>query len=818
MTNSLSESEQPQIIERTPAGVRSRSDLWKLSFLIAFSSLLVSIYSLVLSDRLTPAATQADIDQAARSVATELGKIYLTHRRFGRVGLLDVTQGDESQIGLNTLQATLKLDGLIASTIGLDYIQKLVSTDAKDAVWLSRELASIEREQSSPGVGQEEGGRLYELAKKMLARNWRAGELVKVKITLGRLKQRADSKNYLGSRMPLPDMESERQADYAQRNFYKPHVPVTIFGNNKYEFMELGEKLQFFSPAEFEALPDNSPASVLLLTAEFNSSERNSKTKKNVMNSCIALGAPLPKPSSSVFMLSFPHGFFSNFASFEELLREDSWLSRGDSYEAFAGPVPGDGRLVMTTIANAQLTPAQASMLAFYHYLFSLGPDVKPYKVKEMLRQPFSATTLVDNFELKEGEPFFNSALIKDTGAAKFALIKQSSEGGSGQKALLGGFSAKSFSRQAPSSSFPLAVSENGFVSLPSGASYDEDLIRSFFEDLYQTNISAIETMNVAETVFDRTQSAIKKCTNEIENFVEEKRSLEKSIVSVEAQNAENVEETLPQIKDRLIILDSEIEEQKERKRRLELLLANAKKVASNGRSAARGTYEIASHMGSFVSKGIQKISEGFLLNDAIVFRPLDKPVQEEEIYEMTERPDDKSQRSLWTGDSIKITDSATDTLEVNGQSLSEYVKSKPAPELNKPLFILLPSRYLTTSDSSKLVRVRQSPFGGTGLKQSQYCYFAPGCLQSQISPGVKMSVLIRDLQSVNKGPLQNIESLTPRWCLDLGLDYEQCPELAGEIQVRTPIPAAIDLPSRYLRDPSGEEVPLIPPLPAEML
>lgn len=822
MTNSLSESNQALSIERTPAGVRSRSDLWKLSFLITLSSLLVSIYSLVLSERLTPAATQADIDQAALAIARELSGTYLSNRRFGRVGLIDISQADESQIGLNTLYGTLRLDSLIASQLGLEYIEKLVETDARDAVWLTRELASIERELASPPAPrEEEGGRLYELARKMLARNWRAGQLVQVRITFGRLKapKLASDSKQLTTKTPLPDLVSEKDSYYAHRNFYKAHVAVPIVGNSKYEFMEIADKLQFFPVSEFEALPDNVPASVLLLTAEFNSTERNTESKRRVMSSCVALGSAVPRQRPSVFMISYPHGYFSNFQNLDKLLREESWLSRGDSYEAFGGPVPGTGRMAPTTIANAHLTPAQAAMTSFYHFLFSLGPELKPYRVKELMRQPIDGETQ-DAFEIKETEPFFNSALIKDTGAGKFSLEKQSSDGGLGQKAIYEAFSAKPFSKQAPPC-FPLSVSENGFVSLSNGASYDESLIRSFFDDLYQTNISAIETMDVAETVFQQTHSAILQCTSEIENFVEEKKSLEKSIVNVEAQNPENVEETLPQMKDRLIILDTEIEKQRERKKRLQALLTNAKLVSTNGKQVAKSTYEIASHLGSFVNKGIQKVTapaNEYLLNDSILFHPFTKPVKEEEIYEMTERPEDSSERSRWTAEKLKVTDIAPSDLEVNGQRLEDYIKSKPAPEYNRPFFVLIPSRQLTTSDDFRLVRLRHSPFAGTGVKQSQFCYFAPGCLQSQILPGVRMSMLIRDLQSIRKGSAQNIESLTPRWCLDLGLETDTCPDLAGEIQIRTPLPASIELPSRYLRDPAGDEVPLIPPLPAEML
>ena len=54
---------------------------------------------------------------------------------------------------------------------------------------------------------------------------------------------------------------------------------------------------------------------------------------------------------------------------------------------------------------------------------------------------------------------------------------------------------------------------------------------------------------------------------------------------------------------------------------------------------------------------------------------------------------------------------------------------------------------------------------------------------------------------------------------MDLGLEGEKCPGLAGEIQVRTPIPNLKQLPNRYLKNPNDDEqAPLIPALPAEML
>ena len=910
MTSSLSETaEEPtneparEEFKGTPAGVRSRADFWKMSGLICLSSLLVSVYAMFLSDRLAPAATQSDVDQTALVLGRELSEIYLSHRRFGRVGLIDISSERAQQIGLNTLQATLRLDQLIFSRLHLDYVCKLIENDARDAAWLTRELASIEHEQVSASGNGADGGRIFELARKMLARNWRAGELVNLKISLGRLKPGLPSSiNSVGTRTKLPSISDDFPENIADNNptgleqsknennanrpsrseknqnsskkqilsdlNYRAHEPVRI-GDNKYEFIEVADEMRFCPVSNFEPVPENLPASVLLLEATFDAKERDGRAHKvRKLSSCVVLGAAVPVVPASVFMLSFPHGYFANFPNLDSIFKERVWLNSGDSYEAYGGSVPGSGRLIPTTIANGNMAPSQAVMQAFYHFLFALGPEINANNVQQMIALPLDTaieqwrrqseslslstesapkasvygeqtvnnstsglnpnptSSYIGTESSPDQSSAFNAGLFRNTGAAKFALAKQSTEGGIGQKVVLEGFTAKPFSQQAPSSTFPLSVNPSGFVSLSNGSNFQIDLIVDFFNDLYRTNIAGIETMQVADRVKTQTEAAIQQCLREIAALREEKNSIRMSILKVSAlPNKDEVEDKLPQLEDRSIILDLEIEKLNERKEQLGRLSSNASFIAQNGRQAAKTSYEIASHMDSFVDKGLAKVTaplKGYLLNRSVAFFPITVAVTEEDIYDIAENlpMTQKKGQIVWTTQQFKITDIAENNLEVDGEPIIDYWQMKTRVSQNEPVFVMFSSRDLHSKAVPRLRIAAKTPFPNSGITHSQFFYFAPGCLQSLISPGVSLSVLIRDLQVVRrKGIGEALISSKPRWCLDMEMESDQCPGLSAEIQIRTPLPQAINFPSRYLQDPAGgPAMPLVPPLPAEML
>lgn len=820
MTTSPPATTESSPAEVRPASARFRSDIWKLSLLISLNSLLVSIYSIGLADRLTPAATQADIDQTASELAGDLSELAVSHRRFGKVGLVDLAgaDGESDQLGLNNLNATLRLDYQIASDYNLDYMRKLIETDSKDCAWIGSELARIEREQISAPFEKEAAGKMYEHAKRLLTKNWRAGQLVDIRIKLGRMRSAPGS--FSSTKIPFVSAYLADSQSLSENGFYKANIPVPIAGDNKYSFMSLPEESKFLPVGRFEPVTGNEPAGVLLLEAEFlETNDRplngNGKPRHRIMRSCVAIGSPLPKANSSVFMLSFPHGFFTNFPSVSKLFSQSDWLQSGETYEAYSGPIPGRGRLIPTTIANAKLSPAEASIMAFYHFLFSLGPEVKKERVGEILTASLDSTRSANSTpsEIDESN-YYNSAMLRYTDAAKFALLKQSSEGGIGQETIVSGFSSKQFQRQVPVSAFPLDVSPSGSVRFINGSEFDEGLVHSFFDAIYETNISGIESMQIAGTVIERTQMALRKCSNDIQSYKEEKKSLEQSIASLEGQDQSDAEEKLPQLKDRAIVLQVEMDEQTERKKHFEQILENSKKVYQNAKNVAKTSYDIATHMSKFVNQGLQKIDSGksFLLNNSVVFTPINKPIEEEEIYEMTERPEDDSGRSKWTSDNLTVSNAA------NGD-LSKVPFRNRKELMNSPIFFLISSKSLLSDEQARLLSLNSSPFAGSGIKQSQFCYFAQSCAQSAATPGVKLSILIRDLQAARQNFDQNIYSTNGRWCMDLGLEGEKCPGLAGEIQVRTPIPNLKQLPNRYLKNPNDDEqAPLIPALPAEML
>lgn len=809
---------------------RRRSQFWQICWLISLSSLLISLYAIFLSQRLAPAASQHDLDQAALLIAQELSTLSVKHPRFGNLGLIDIREGHRTQLSLNRLEAALRLDGIIARQLGFDYMVDLVGRDARQVTMLSRELAKLEHELSVPASESvyTDLEPFTETVRKLLARTGAGGRLKSLKVVLGGVKKSA----HIGSRVPLPALVGEKDAFFADGDSYATHIPVPIRQDVNYQFYECADSIRLLAPKEFEPLKtDEEIASAVLVEASFEVAERGRVHQLRTIQSCALVGGTASAKPSLLFMLSFPQGYLSKFATMKDIFSEQNYnTADGDWLQAFGGDIPEDGHFQNNNAVDAS-KPHLAAMACFYHYLLSAGPELLPAKLEQALKQPINAIPVKDFSENPEAGTFeFNSGLFKDTGAARFALSKQSFRDGAGQRALAAAFSGKAFQELMPSYTFPLSVNERGEAHLPQTQSFDRQLVNDFFEALYQTNIAGIETMQIADTIVKRMQTSLEQSEKTIASDKEELRSLKRSVDTL-ARGAEKDSQKIQQLQSQIDSLSVSIQVEEYRKTGFQKIKEKAQLVAQNGRKAARSSYEIGSHMYSFSSRGVRRISapfKGFLLGErSVVFIPCSNPVDEDDIYEPSDN--DKSDfeagsSRIWMSNNFKVTDIPDSSMFVDGKPIVEYWQNPSRGSTNRPLYVMLGSKQLIDSSAkTALFASRQTAFdfmrGVVG--KSQLCYYAAKAVNSGSSPGLSWSVMIRDLVfSMFDGAGKPLESSRPRWCMDLGLNEEPCPQLAVEFQIRTPIPIPEGMSSGlYLQDPDGgPQVPLYAPLPAELI
>ena len=803
---------------------RRRVEFWQICWLISLSSLLISLYALFLSQRLAPVASQLDLDHAALVLANELSSLTVMQNRFGKVGLLHYRDASRVQMGLNGLQATLRLDGIVARQLGFDSMADLVTADATSAAFSSKEFAELERSLAQPN-GKENLGRetFPDIVKKVLNHTGAGNRLRSLKISVGALKN-----SKYGSATPLPAMEKAGTAFYADGENYRTHIKVPIWNDLNYEFYELADKPSLVSPAMFTPVDKDLPASVVLIEAEFDVAERGRMGGQKKMQACaIAGGASYENPNSA-FMLSFPQGYLSAISCLNDLFSPSKYArEKGDWLQAAGGDVPGQGHLTVVADDKLRREPNLAAVDLLYHYMFNVGPELNPANLKRLLNEPISTASMHADEKANAAEAI-NSGLFKDTGAASFALNKQSQPGAEGQKVIAHAFSGVPISQLMPSSTFPLVVDSDGTLRFAQDNGFDQEFLKEFQEALYKTNIAGIESMQVAATVVNRMQNAIEQSDKKLAQLNEEIVSAKRSLESVSAQKAGDATLKMNQLSEQIASLLVQQQREQNRKQRNLQVKQLATQVRKNGREAARSSYEIAAHMSAFAAEGVRRITapfKGYLLSRNVAFIPHTSPVDESDLYELADADslDGRSAKDpqAWTSNKFEVNQIPDNFIFVEGKPIMEYWQTVPVRTVNRPLFVILSSAELLKDEAPKLYLSRQTPFDNGAIGKSELFYLAPQSIESGKESRATWTVLMRDLvYSRTETSGQPLQSIRPRWCVDVGMHEESCPGLAVELQIRTPIPKLKGaLSSLYLQDPDGaEQVSLFPPLPAEMI
>lgn len=797
---------------------KRRTEFLQICWHIILSSVLISIYAIILVQHLAPAASQSDLDKAALVLANELSTLTVKHSRFGNVGLLQIRESQRQQMGLNHLQATLALDNIIADTLQSPQLKELVRRDIQDAASLASSFAKMERELAKPTSQQNVLGHpsLKTLAHRVFSRSGTENRLRGLKIVLGGVANPSVS-----SKAPLPS-GTPASAPFAHNGTYKTHFPVKI-ADTSYEFYEQADQISLISPDQFVTINESAVASAVFIEAEFDVSDRGSPQKLQKMKSCALVGAQEPEAENSVLMFSFPQGYLSSFASLGDFFNKTRYnTTNGDWMQAVFAEVPGPGHLApLKATAGLHRSPDLAALDTLYSFIFSAGPELVPQTIANLLKQPISTISLHADQQTDESEEL-NSGFYKDNGAALFTLNRQSQFRGLGQKAITTAFSGKRISELMPDSTFPLVIDSDGSVRMPHANDFDQALLMDFLTKLYETNIAGIETMQVADTVVQRMQKNIAQSTKEIASIDEEIGSLKRSMDVISDKGDQNHTQTMKEkVSDQVNALMEKQQIQKDSIKKSETIRERANLAKNNGRRAARSSYEIASHMSTFGKQGLRRASPpvgSFLLGRTVMFVPHTSPVDEDDLYDVAAKEAEPQQSTeSWLSDEFEVNRIPDPTINVENKSFVEFFQTIPISSVNRPLYVLLSSSELQKAKGASLFLSRHTPFEDGVIGKFELLFFAPHCVNSKAD----WTMLIRDLvYSTQERSGFPIQSNRPRWCADLGMSESSCPGLAGEIQIRTPVPKlSKKFDSLQLQDPDGGPAATVyPPLPAELL
>lgn len=771
--------------------------------LMSLYSILIAAYSLIIGTRFAPQSSRSDVEGAALDVARALASVSVPSRRFGPVRLCDtVSDTGMNTPGLNTLAATVRLDGLIAKRLQLKHITALVDKDAEELEHLNKELAHSLYRVIQPNYYMESAGErvsIYERAYKAVNRGAQGRTLVGLKLSLGKLQSFA-----LNSMTPSTRVSGMESLKYDDGKYYVCHLPVPVSDDSCVSFYELAPEPTLVDHSQFAEGAPSETSSVVLLEATFESFD-NSGFKKIITreSSCAVVGGSPIKPVDGALVLSFPSGGLDKFSSLKDFANCNDWRRSGEWQQAVDGAVPGDGHLAPPLgIEAANAPPGEAIALCIYHWLISMGPSLNIDLVEKMFSAPFSFSAAGP--QPKTQTYYSNSAIVRNTGAARFALLSQTKPQGLGQQIL-----STAFSRPIsyPASALPMAVDHDGNCRIPGRNDCDAKLICDFLEHLHKTNVAAIETKAVSEIVIKRVENARQECYAKISALGEEKRSLSGVSPAVLAQ------------------LEERIATEEARGAKYSRVANLAVRASVNAKRTVDATYEMASELGRYASLGLDRVtgdtSCGYILSRSLVFVPHVKPMSETDLYEVAEAKPGKAVVACdWLKDSFEVAETPDESMRVSGTPIVQFWQEAPNALNNIPGFVVLSSGELRGKGKGRPCVLNFSPFTAGGVGRSQLLYYAPEAVSSGGAPEVRWSLLIRDLvafQDTDSGHPPPAES--PSWWADSHMNGE-VPVLCGEIQIRTPVPNILNIPSgSSVQNPNlRESIPLVPPMPAELL
>lgn len=774
---------------------------------------------------------------AALYAAQQLSQINVDSTSFGKVGLCDQSSDDTGSFsyvhgqgrvtGLNTIYKTLAVDASIAKHLKRQIMIDLIDKDLAEVKKVENELRLRLHEAAEPDLMEAQASEnstqlyasttskqnnIYRDVYRMLAADKSSPDLslIEVRLKLGRYKQQASA-------------------------------PPDSWPSGKIRIIEPPE---LFEPAKKEQAPYT-----VLVEAVFQTKSKSPSDPVRTISKkyCALISAPRLAPVKSTLVMNFPDGLPPIIDSAMSLLTAKSLSGTGDWQQAVGNEVPGKGSLAPSLQPVLPgMSPSDAFSVVLYHWLKRQGSEVSEQKLYELLEAKWNSSAPIMKFSpetttpTNESKP--NSCLAIDTGARQYAILNQTGPGGIGQTALSRAFAiytgalAGSPQVNFPQNALPLFVDRDGKCNLAGRKGYSDKFVNDYLKAIYDTNLAAVESAAVSRMVIARASAELTQLDQKIYIERQELNSVMNRFNRLGAETPPAKARAAPNevarqkalIQDKLDALKISITADEDERAKLRKTNTLAQRTTATANQVGTTTYELCAQAFRLCKDGIFRIDRptpAYIISRKFVFTPCTIPVDESDFF----KPESEisANSKLWLTKSFDVVTTietarlSADTM-VEGAKYSDFAESSILQQTNSPV-VFLTTDELFSSTTPRPMIFNFYPFGNIRVPSGQLFYYCKDALRTGSAPAVSWSVVIRDLvASVGQNSMGNpsgepIPSDQPDWCKTS--DQHDCPGLACEFQLRTPLPVITNSPETLLTNPvNSAQIQQIPPVPADML
>lgn len=758
--------------KRPPTGGLTASyddSLVKVLLYSLAAGLVIVLYVLIIV-RVEKTRTKIDpVDRACMIAAEEMTRTVVSHPRFGLIGLDDNRLEENTSYGmepspvrsLNSINASIKVAADFASKIDSSLMTDLIDQDLDVLSDLEASLYT-KLADSLKETNTEEGNPAYEKAYQALRSALPNNINIKsLKLTMGGYGKSSGRQTSIKA----PETGASR-ATYAENGFYRENIPVPVTTSHSVRFYKTYELSKSVPPEKFVLKSEGMLPAAVLLEATLEDSHDGSQKEKSA---CALIGSPSEAASASCLVLRFPQGMpvSSNKLSFFFQTEIQPENSEGYWGQALDGSVPGKGHLSPTIDpVLTPMKPDQAIVCSLYNWLKNIAPAPSLEQLDKLMEADFASAYSREKLTRFN---YVNSCLAIDTGARQRAFLNATMPGYNGQHALANCFEYPNQSSVFPSSALPVVIDREGRALLSGRADFDEELVNSYLDSLYSTNLAALETMATARRLSRKYQA-----------IADDKR------------------------------------------------VKLARTAGRNALNIAEKSFEIAERSFALLGNGLHKIdrSEAYLVGRQFVFLPAERPLTEDDLLK-------QDSSLIWTRKDASTSASVlipwkdyfhgTGGVTVEGKPLDLVLAENLKPPCTGPLTVVFDSRDLQSGGAVIPHLSRTYPFEAHPITEGQSAYYCVNGLKTGSKPEVCWSILIRDnafhkntATSGNRYPLKNRH----QWHREFEPPFASCPQLSFEIQIRRPLPRVDSVPrSTLVTDPRFDrKSPVVPPIPAEMM
>ncbi|RTL37987.1 MAG: hypothetical protein EKK48_22055 [Candidatus Melainabacteria bacterium] len=827
--------------ESTPLRPTSSNDwqaLLQLTVIATVGSAFIALYVLWIGMSGHHKRNVDTAAQAALYAAEQLSLIHVDSTSFGKVGLCDAAAdvsgtfsyapGQARVTGLNTIYKTLAVDTAIAKHLKRKVMLDLIEKDQAQAKMVEKELSMRLHEAAEPDLmeaqSSDSSSQLYANS------NTKPNNIYR------------DVYRMLASDKSTPDL-SLIEVRLKLGRYRLPAAPSETWPTGKIRLMDQTE--------QFESAKNGQAPYAVLVEAIFQTKPKNNSDQIQTVSKkhCALIAAPPQPPVKSTLVMNFPDGTPPVLDCAMALLTTPGLSGNGDWQQVVGNEVPGRGSLspsLQPVLPGMSASDAFSVML--YHWLKRQGPTVNEQQLYALLNAKWNSSASLMKYQREpvngdEGNATPNSCLAIDTGARQYAILNQTGPGGIGQTALSKAFEiysgaiASSSQTNFPQNALPLFVDQDGNCNLSGRHDYNDKFVNDYLKAVYDTNIAAIESAAVSRMVIARTSAELTQLEQKIYIEKQELNSVINRLNRSGQEHPPGKNGTTPNevarqntlIKEKIDTLNSVIASDEEKRSALRATNKLAQQTTRTANQVATSTYELCAHSFKVCKDGIYKIDKpysAYLISKKFIFTPHTQPVDESDFFKPYAEVSTNSKPWLVKGfDVVTPIENGPvkpEALVVEGKTFAEFAAANSLQRANTKV-VFLTTDELFSSNTPRPMVFNFYPFGNIKIPSGQLFYYCKDAMKTGAAPSVSWSVVIRDLvasvgQNSQGFPTGDpIASNQPDWCKIS--DQHECPGLACEFQLRTPLPVITNSPETSLTNPvNNAQIQQMPPVPADML